>query len=261
MASNFGRYEKDIQRLVLEGARLLVAMQKEFDPKAKIESDLSKEQLSNLPNPRASYEPWYSEALALVAQLLPEREDDFKSYYSPKGNRKDILYSNYTIGDYLRGTTVRRHGEVLVGPDAALVPMYNQFNIVQGLQRRFKSTLFDIRTLVHADLMDDELHGAEELNAQGFQRGAGAIAGVVLEAHLVAVCERHKIIVRKKDPSISDLNDALKSAAAIETPTWRFIQHLGDLRNKCDHRKVTDPTKVEVSELIEGVRKITKTVF
>jgi len=105
------------------------------------------------------------------------------------------------------------------------------------------------------------IHAAEELNAKGFQRGAGAIAGVVLEAHLAAVCERHKIIVRKKDPSISDLNDAMKSAVVIETPTWRFIQHLGDPRNKCDHKKATDPTKVEVSEFIEGVRKITKTVF
>jgi hypothetical protein len=222
-------------------------------PKAKIESDLSPDELKNLPGVHASYEQWHSEALALVAQLLPEREDDFKSYYSPKANRKEIRYHNYTMSDYLRGTTVTRYGETLVRPDAVVAPMYNQFNIVQGLLRRFKSTLFDIRTLVHADLMDDELHAAEELNAKGFQRGAGAIAGVVLEAHLVAVCDRHKIVVRKKDPSISDLNDALKSAAVVETPQWRFIQHLGDLRNKCDHKKAADPTKVEVNELIEGV--------
>src|SRR5262245_58871483 len=133
MSSSFERYERDIHRLITEGARLLVAMQKEFDPKAKIVSDLSPEQLSDLPNVHASYEQWYSKALALVSQLLPERQEDFKSYYKPKGNRKDILHSNYTISDYLRGTTVTRGGDVVVGPNAALMPMYNQFNIVQGL--------------------------------------------------------------------------------------------------------------------------------
>lgn len=262
MTSNIERYEKDIDRLVSQGWRLTVAMQREFDPKAKILSDLSKDELSKLPDVRSQYEQWYSESLAVVAQLLPDRVEDFKSYYRPKGARKEILYSNYTISDYLRGTTVTRTGDiVVVEPSAALTPMYQQLNIVQSLQRRFKSTLFDIKTLVHADLMDDELHAADELNAKGFQRGAGAIAGVVLESHLAAVCDRHNVAIKKKDPSISDLNDALKSASTIETATWRFVQHLGDLRNKCDHKKQTDPTKDEVNELIEGVRKITKTVL
>jgi len=47
----------------------------------------------------------------------------------------------------------------------------------------------------------------------------------------------------------------------IETPTWRFIQHLSDLRNLCDHNKDREPTKDEVNELIVGVTKITKTLF
>ncbi len=87
------------------------------------------------------------------------------------------------------------------------------------------------------------------------------MAGVVLEAHLAGVCERHKITLRKKDPAISDLNDVLKAASVADVAQWRFIQHLGDLRNKCDHKKAADPTKEEVAELIEGVRKITKTLI
>lgn len=87
------------------------------------------------------------------------------------------------------------------------------------------------------------------------------MAGVVLEGHLAAVCERHKLALRKKDPSISDLNDALKTASIVDVVQWRFVQHLGDLRNKCDHKKSTDPTKDEVAEMIEGVRKITKTLL
>jgi len=56
-------------------------------------------------------------------------------------------------------------------------------------------------------------------------------------------------------------NDALKNSNVIDTPTWRFVQRLGDLRNLCDHNRDREPTKKEVNELIEGIGKITKTVF
>ena len=92
-------------------------------------------------------------------------------------------------------------------------------------------------------------------------RAAGAIAGVVLEKHLDEVCVAHNIKITKKHPSIADLNEALKNASAIETPQWRFHQHLADIRNLCDHSKSAEPTVDQVSDLIEGVAKVTKTVF
>ena len=87
------------------------------------------------------------------------------------------------------------------------------------------------------------------------------MAGVVLESHLTQVCENHKIKITKKDPAVNDLNDLLKNNDIIEVSTWRFIQHLGDLRNKCNHKKKIDPTQQEIEELIEGVAKIAKSVF
>lgn len=42
---------------------------------------------------------------------------------------------------------------------------------------------------------------------------------------------------------------------------WRFIQHLGDIRNLCDHNKDREPTKEEVEELINGTEKVIKTIF
>ena len=47
--------------------------------------------------------------------------------------------------------------------------------------------------LVQADLFDNELDAAAELNDKGFRRAAGAVAGVVLEEHLETVCEQHNI--------------------------------------------------------------------
>ena len=64
---------------------------------------------------------------------------------------------------------------------------------------------------------------------------AGAVAGVVLEKHLHEVCVSHNVKLTKKHPTIADLNEALKSAQVIEISQWRFHQHLGDLRNLCDH--------------------------
>jgi len=132
---------------------------------------------------------------------------------------------------------------------------------VESCEQRFESSLFDIKQVVQADLFDSELDAARELNKNKFTRGAGAIAGVVLEAHLSQVCDNHQVKITKKSPTISNLNDALKDNNVIEVPDWRFIQFLGDIRNKCDHKKTDEPTKEDVDELITGVGKITKTLF
>ncbi len=116
------------------------------------------------------------------------------------------------------------------------------------------------RALVQADLFDNELDASEELNKKGFHRGAGALAGVVLEGHLRTTSEQHKITV-PKGAMLGKLNELLKQNNVIDIATWRFIQHLTDLRNLCDHKLPTDPTRTQIEELIAGVRKITKTVF
>jgi phage tail protein X len=84
---------------------------------------------------------------------------------------------------------------------------------------------------------------------------------VVLERHLATVCDNHKVSVAKKNPTIADFNEALKAATVIDLPQWRFIQHLADLRNMCDHARTPDPTSEQIGDLVAGVKKITKTVF
>jgi hypothetical protein len=110
-------------------------------------------------------------------------------------------------------------------------------------------------------VFDSEIDSAKELAKNGYARAAGAVAGVVLEHHLVQVANNHAISIKKKNPTISDLNDALKEAQIVDTADWRFIQHLGDLRNLCDHKKSADPTKEQVDDLVAGVTKVTKTLF
>lgn len=222
----------------------------------------TKEYISKILPFKNEYQSWYSESLVLIKQLLPDRLSDFIKLFEKPKARKSIEYGNYVIEDYLQNLNVTTsYGEKKVGPEAAISQFDQQLNILRSIEKRFESSLFDIRQLVQADLFDSELDAAKELNKNKFSRGAGAIAGVVLEKHLAQVLINHNLKITKKTPSISDFNDTLKSSEIYDTLTWRKIQHLGDIRNLCDHNKDREPKKEDVEELISGVEAIIKTVY
>jgi hypothetical protein len=263
LMSNLDRLKNDLARLVAEGHQLLVRMAFDLYPNevAKARQQKKEELEKELPAFSQTYQRWYSEALAILSVLLPDRVEDFRAYYQLPRPPKELDHSTYTISDYLKGTQVVRGGhQVIVDRKAAQIPMQQQSEIVNAAMARFDSSLFDIRGVVQADLFNNELDAADELNKHGFARGAGAIAGVVLEGHLATVCKNHSVSITKKKPTLSDYYEALKAANVIDLQTWRFIQHLGDIRNACDH-KGRDPTKDSVADLIAGVRKISKTTF
>jgi len=267
MKSNFERFKKDLDDLISKGERLHLAIQRECFPEKfaramrKEFGDQARDIIDSLPYFADEYQAWYSEALVLVKQLLPDRLADFIRYYEKPKRRKSIDYENYRIEDYLQNLIVTRGGERIVGPKAAIPHFRQQLAILKSAKRRFESSLFDIRQLVQADLFDSELEAAKELLKHKFLRAAGALAGVVLERHLRQVCDNHGIKVRKKSPTIADLNKVLKENEVIEIVQWRYIQHLADIRNLCTHDKKADPTLEQVVELIDGVAKVTKTVF
>jgi hypothetical protein len=267
MQSNLEKYRKDLEKLIEKGNMLLMCMQYECFPE-RIEKALgekAEELVKTFPRFNDEYQTWYSEAKVVIKQLLPDRLLDFVRHYEKPKPRKDISYENYRIEDYLQGLTVTRtqgwEKEKVVGTDAAVPQFQQQLAILKSVSSRFASSLFDIRQLVQADLFDSELDAARDLIKHGFLRGAGAIAGVVLEKHLAQVADNHNIKTRKKHPTIADFNDLLKNGGVLDVPSWRQIQRLGDIRNLCDHNKDRDPTKEEVEELVDGVEKFTKTLF
>jgi hypothetical protein len=268
--SNLDRYKKDLAALNDRGNGLHNAIQAECYPEefkkaaAKHGKKLA-DVLRSVPSFTDGYQKWYSEAAILVKQLLPDRLADFIRHYEKPKSRKVITHENYTIEDFLQGLSVTQSfGEQekkIVGPESAIPRFRQQLAILGSINARFESSLFDIRLLVQADLFDSELDAAKELSKNKFLRAAGALAGVVLEKHLGQVCDNHNIKTTKKDPTISELNDALKQDQVIDIPQWRFVQHLADIRNLCDHNKKTEPTSDQVNDLIAGVAKITKTIF
>lgn len=271
--SNLDKYEKDLVGLIKKGEVLLRAISLDYlsdDSRKELEKLWGKEFKNKFkklkdetPNFKEKYQEWYSESQVVIKQLLPDRLEDFIIIYKKPKNRKNIDYENYVIEDCLHDLTITKGWEeaVVVSPSAAIPKFHQQLNILKSVQQRFKSVLFDIKQILQADLFDSELDAARELLKNKFFRAAGAISGVVLEKHLDYICLNHQIIINKKDPSINDLADFLKNNNVIEISQWRFIQHLSDLRNLCDHNKKREPKSEEVLDLIDGVDKISKTLF
>ncbi|MBQ2904271.1 MAG: hypothetical protein IJE48_07730 [Clostridia bacterium] len=237
--------KKELKELTDEGYKLCKA----------IESDKNGE-CSDYGYFYLNYEVWYSKAIAVVKTLLPERLNDFVLFY--KNDRRKVLdVSSYTVSDALRGIGNSRR---TYGPPNALSCIYSQHKILCGCLDTFDSKIYNIQTLLQADIFDSEIDSAKHLLKRGFFRAAGAVCGVLIEKHFSIVCQNHHITTKKKSPTIADYNEVLKDNV-YDTIEWRRIQRLGDLRNLCDHNKDREPTKEEVEELISGTERIIKTIF
>lgn len=269
MSERTKKFSTELDELINDGNMLMIAMEYDCMPsqfrKAYLATVNDEKKLEafvkTLPDFKSEYQAWYSKALALIKQVMPERLADFISYFEiPKG-RKSIDFQNYMIRDYLQGLRTTRGGDVVADGSAAIPEFRQQLNMVKAAKASLDSTLMDLKGVLQADLFDSELETAAALAKSGYLRAAGAICGVVIEKHLHHVCDIHNIIARKKNPGISDLNQLLKDASIITVPQWRFIQHLADIRNLCDHAKGHEPTNDEIQDLVTGTEKVLKTIF
>ncbi|MBA7525953.1 hypothetical protein ES705_18113 [subsurface metagenome] len=211
------------------------------------------------------YQSWYTESIAVIRQLIPDRFNEFIALYETDPKRKQMNATTFSIQDWLNGIRAEHNnfmGENFFNDfDIIAMKFSTQVQILKSAQKRFDSSLFDIKQIVQAELFDTEVEASKELNKKGFHRAAGIICGVVIEKHLQQVCINHNIKISKKNPTIADLNDKLKNNNVIEITIWRFIQHLADIRNKSGHNKDQEPTTDEIEDLIKGTEKIIKTVF
>lgn len=272
MSEKIDKFSKDLARLAEQGNKLHMAIQYDCHPKEfrtrlnelfeNDEVEITK-YLESLPSFRSLYQTWYSESHAVIKQLLPDRLPDFVSYYEYNRPRKEITFQKYMIRDYLQGLVITRplYDTVVVDGSAAIPEFVQQLNLLNAAKDTLASSLLDIKAILQADLFDTEIEGAAALLKAGYFRASGAICGVVIEKHLLHVCDLHNIKITKKNPGISDLNQLLRESDLISVPQWRFIQHLADIRNLCDHAKNKEPTKEEIADLISGSKKTLKTVF
>lgn len=268
-ASRLEKYRKDLDALVAEAFWVEQSLALMYTDRDKYVADLTNSLKGDgekvavfmkkiQPFPTA-YQEWYSEAVTLVRQLMPDRLNDFIKLYEKPKARKEVSAESYRIEDACQGLSASFAGVVRVDAKAASVLLRQQVAIVNAIKRRFESSLFEIKQLVQADVFDDELDSARSLLKNGYTRAAGAVAGVVLEGHLKELAAKHNL--PKTAKTINPINIALKAADVIDLAQSRHIDFLGDIRNKCGHKNASEPTPGEVEDLIAGVEKVIKTIF
>ena len=270
MSEKTKKFTSDLDRLIKKGDDLYDAMLyecygEEFEQQIaeQLGEDNVESYIKKLPSFKREYQAWYTEALALIKQVLPDRLEDFISYYEYPRVRKEITSQNYMIRDYLQDLRITKGVyETLVADGKAAIPEFGQqINIVKAAKATLDSSLIDLTSILQADLFDSEIDSTRALAKSGYLRAAGAICGVVIEKHLKQVCHTHGIVIRKKNPTISVFNQALKDKDSITVSQWRYIQHLADIRNLCDHAKGKEPEKDELDDLLSGTDKVLKTIF
>ena len=111
MKSNIDHLRKELTDLINEGDRLRLSLALEL----KIVGDDLKPKLvaMNLPRFKDSYESWYTVALQVVRQVIPDRLADFTKQYKDE-KRKQTDFLTYGISDFMIGLQTTRGGEVLV---------------------------------------------------------------------------------------------------------------------------------------------------
>lgn len=92
--------------------------------------------------------------------------------------------------------------------------------------------------------------------AVGRPRAAGCVAGIELERRLKALCLAGSVPITDKLPSLADYNQALRKAKVYPQATWRKIDALLDLRNRCAHVLELEPTPAHALELVDGIEEV-----
>ncbi|WNB75222.1 hypothetical protein [Methylomonas koyamae] len=205
------------------------------------------------------YQSWYTKALKIVESTAPDRYQEFRGYYEIDPKRKSLGYGTYVIQDYLKSITPGAYKD-FNSRWVVINCFSNQLAILNSIKDRCDSILDNIEGELYGELQDNEIATAKLLLKIN-PRAAGALAGVVIETHLQKVAITHDIKIAKKNPTIADLNDPLKTESVIDIPAWRKISYLADLRNLCSHKKDVDPTKEQVEELIKGADWLIKNIF
>jgi len=127
----------------------------------------------------------------------------------------------------------------------------NQYTILYSISQRLDNILNDLESNLILEFHELEIKNARELLRINV-RASGVLCGVILENHLKQVVEDNNIKLSKKNNTLSDYNDMLKSNNIITNTIFKKILYLSDIRNLCSHKKQQEPTKEQVIELIDG---------
>ena len=112
--------------------------------------------------------------------------------------------------------------------------------------------LISTKSLIQAELFDDELEQAKELLDKNYYVAAAVIAGVVLETSIRELCKKNNIQTGK----LSKMNDDLAKNGVYNTLIQKQIVALAGIRNSAAHGKVDEFTSEQVKNMIKEIETL-----
>lgn len=112
--------------------------------------------------------------------------------------------------------------------------------------------LQSIRSLVQADVFENELDQSRELLSSGYHAASAVVAGVVLETTLRSICAKYNIPIGK----LEKMNADLTKAGHYNSPVQKKITALYAIRNSAAHGNSNAFTKEDVSLMITEVERL-----
>jgi hypothetical protein len=94
--------------------------------------------------------------------------------------------------------------------------------------------IFEIKTIIEAELFDDFLEQAEYLLETGYYQPAAVIAGCILEDGLRKLCDKNEIAFSER-PKLDRMNADLAKSGIYNKLVQKQITAYADLRNKAAH--------------------------
>jgi hypothetical protein len=120
--------------------------------------------------------------------------------------------------------------------------------------------LFEIRSLVEAELFADFLGQAEELLDAGYVAPAAVVAGCVLEDGLRKLCRAKGVSVSEK-PKLDRLNADLAKAEVYNKLVQKRVTAIADVRNNAAHGNWDEFDGDDVRDMIQWIAKFTEEHF
>jgi hypothetical protein len=172
VTTNLTRYKDDLEKLTKLGDRMLSDIAyRHLKSEGKLAEGDKKRAAEMEGTFEADYQRWYTEAAAVVRQLIPDRSREFDELYKGDGRRKSLVAETYNVQDWLNGVRAGKNiHDGKLYDDFAIVAMRfkTQLEILKAAAGRFDSALYDIRQLVQADLLIQNWRQLESFPRTGF---------------------------------------------------------------------------------------------
>jgi len=129
------------------------------------------------------------------------------------------------------------------------------YGVLQAAYNDYQDDLlFDLKSLIAAEVLGDFLDQAENLVSQGYYVPAASLAGSVLEDTLRKLCEMHNLELPERT-KIDRLNSDLARVDIYNKLVQKRITALADIRNNADHGRFEEFKKEDVEDMVSWVRR------